>query len=90
MTTVTQLEIDQQVYDLYDEYCHGRIDRREFLKRAGALGAASLAMAQALVILGRPRGSLRPFQLGRRPPRALSNDGRISCPSALSFLPRAV
>jgi carboxymethylenebutenolidase len=49
MTTVTQLEIDQQVYDLYDEYCHGRIDRREFLKRAGALGAASLAMAQALL-----------------------------------------
>jgi len=49
MTAVTQLEIDQQVYDLYDEYCHGRIDRREFLKRAGALGAASLAMAQALL-----------------------------------------
>jgi hypothetical protein len=20
-------------YDLYDEYCHGRIDRREFLSR---------------------------------------------------------
>lgn len=49
MTAITQLEIDQQVYDLYDEYCHGRIDRREFLKRAGALGAASLAMAQALL-----------------------------------------
>ena len=29
--TVTQLEIDQRVFDLYDEYCHGRIDRREFL-----------------------------------------------------------
>ncbi len=49
MPPVTQLEIDQQVFDLYDEYCHGRIDRREFLKRAGALGAASLAMAQALL-----------------------------------------
>ena len=24
--------IDQRVYDLYDEYCHGRIDRRAFLK----------------------------------------------------------
>ena len=45
---VTQTEIDQRVFDLYDEYCHGRIDRREFLKRAGALGAAGLAMAQAL------------------------------------------
>ena len=23
-------EIDQQIYDLYDEYCHGKINRREF------------------------------------------------------------
>jgi carboxymethylenebutenolidase len=49
---VTQLEIDQRVYDLYDEYCHGRIDRREFLSRASALaivGGTGLAMAQALL-----------------------------------------
>jgi len=46
---VTQLEIDQRVFDLYDEYCHGRIDRREFLARAGALTVAGLAMAQALL-----------------------------------------
>ncbi|HUG78013.1 MAG TPA: hypothetical protein VML57_11055 [Burkholderiales bacterium] len=45
MTGVTQLQIDQRVFELYDEYCHGRIDRREFLTRAGALGAAGLAMA---------------------------------------------
>jgi carboxymethylenebutenolidase len=47
--TVTQLEIDQRVFDLYDEYCHGGIDRREFLMRAGALVAGGLAMAQALL-----------------------------------------
>ena len=46
--TVTQLEIDQRVLDLYDEYCHGRIDRREFLRLA-ALVAGGLAMAQALL-----------------------------------------
>ena len=46
---VTQIELDQQVYDLYDEYCHGRIGRREFLRRAGALGAAALVMAQGLI-----------------------------------------
>ena len=49
---ITQLEIDQRVFDLYDEYCHGRIDRREFLSRAAAiavLGGAGLAMAQALL-----------------------------------------
>ena len=47
--TVTQLDIDQRVFDLYDEYCHGRIDRREFLLRAGAVVAGGLAMAQALL-----------------------------------------
>src|SRR5258708_38466551 len=46
---VTQQEIDQRVFDLYDEYCHGRIDRREFLMRAAALVVAGLAMAQALL-----------------------------------------
>jgi carboxymethylenebutenolidase len=45
---VTQLEIDQRVFDLYDEYCHGGIDRREFLARA-ALVVGGLAMAQALL-----------------------------------------
>jgi len=49
MSAVTQAELDQQVYDLYDEYCHGRIDRREFLRRAGALGAGALAMAYGLM-----------------------------------------
>src|SRR5262250_2419968 len=50
--TLTQAEIDQRVYDLYDEYCHGRIDRREFLQRASLLtvgGVSALAMAQALL-----------------------------------------
>jgi len=48
----TQLEIDQRVFDLYDEYCHGRIDRREFLSRAASLallGGAGLVMAQAML-----------------------------------------
>jgi carboxymethylenebutenolidase len=48
---VKDAAIDQRVYDLYDEYCHGRIDRREFLVRARALvigGVSALAMAQAL------------------------------------------
>jgi carboxymethylenebutenolidase len=49
---MTPPDIDQRIYDLYDEYCHGKIDRREFLVRAAAipvLGAAGLAMAQALL-----------------------------------------
>jgi carboxymethylenebutenolidase len=45
---LTQLEIDQRVLDLYDEYCHGRMARREFLARAAAVTVGGLAMAQAL------------------------------------------
>ena len=46
---VTQIEIDQRVFELYDEYCHGRIDRREFLLKSAAVTAGGLAMAQALL-----------------------------------------
>jgi carboxymethylenebutenolidase len=49
VNAITQLDLDKQVFDLYDEYCHGGIDRREFLKRAAALGATALALAQALM-----------------------------------------
>jgi len=44
--------IDPRIYDLYDEYCHGTMDRREFFSRAAALtivGASGLAMAQSLL-----------------------------------------
>ncbi|MPZ46802.1 MAG: dienelactone hydrolase family protein [Betaproteobacteria bacterium] len=46
---VTQIEIDQRIFDLYDEYCHGGIDRREFLLRAAAITVGGLVMAQALL-----------------------------------------
>ncbi len=46
---ITQIEIDQRVFDLYDEYCHGRIDRRTFLARAAAVTVGGLLMAQSLL-----------------------------------------
>jgi carboxymethylenebutenolidase len=46
---LTQIEIDQRVFDLYDEYCHGRLDRREFMAQAAAVVVGGLAMAQALL-----------------------------------------
>ena len=45
-------KIDPRVFDLYDDYCHGRIERREFFRRAAALtigGVSALAMAQSLL-----------------------------------------
>ena len=41
-------EIDPRIYSLYDEYCHGAMDRREFLAKAAALLVGGMAMAQAL------------------------------------------
>ena len=45
----TPIVIDQRIFDLYDEYCHGRIDRRAFVQRASAATVGGLAMAQALM-----------------------------------------
>ncbi len=46
-------KIDSRIYDLYDEYCHSTMERREFLRRAAAItvvgGVSALAMAQALL-----------------------------------------
>ena len=47
-----QRKIDRQIFDLYDEYCHGRMSRREFLDKAAAItigGVSALWMAQALM-----------------------------------------
>src|SRR4029450_13336622 len=45
-------ETEQRVFALYDAYCHGRLDRRDFLQTAAALtigGVSALAMAQSLL-----------------------------------------
>lgn len=44
--------IDSKVYDLYDEYCHTPMSRRDFLNKASMLvvaGGSALAMAEALL-----------------------------------------
>ena len=45
-------KIDPRIFVLYDEYCHGYIDRRTFFSRAAAItvgGVSALWMAQALL-----------------------------------------
>jgi len=48
----TEQEIDERIYDLYDEYCHTEMDRRTFLQKASSItiaGVSGLAMAQSLL-----------------------------------------
>ncbi|MCB1849947.1 MAG: dienelactone hydrolase family protein [Gammaproteobacteria bacterium] len=49
---MNEIDIDKRIYDLYDEYCHGYLSRRDFLSRASAItvaGVSGLVMAQALL-----------------------------------------
>lgn len=43
------IQIDQRIFDLYDEYCHGSMARREFFAKASTLTAGGLLMAQSLI-----------------------------------------
>lgn len=48
-----KIEIDPRIFDLYDEYCHTTMERREFLRRAAAItvvgSVSGLAMAEMLL-----------------------------------------
>lgn len=49
---MTNDHIDPRIFDLYDEYCHGQMTRREFLNRASTIavvGGSALAMAEGLL-----------------------------------------
>ena len=49
---MTDEQTKQQVYDLYDDYCHGRIERRDFFTRAAALtigGVSAVALAESMM-----------------------------------------
>ena len=49
---MTKDNIDPKVFDLYDEYCHTQMTRRDFLNKASALavvGGSGLVMAKALL-----------------------------------------
>ena len=53
IVNIDPADIDPRIYDLYDEYCHSSMERREFLSRAAAItvvgSVSALAMAKALL-----------------------------------------
>lgn len=44
-------EFDQQVLDLYDDYAHGRLDRREYIRRLGAFAVGGLTVEALMASL---------------------------------------
>lgn len=44
MSNHLQREIPQEAFDWYDEYAHGGMDRRTFLKKLGSLAAVGYSM----------------------------------------------
>jgi carboxymethylenebutenolidase len=49
ITNIKSSTIPQEAFDWYDEYAHGDIDRRTFLKRLGAIGLTAAAVAGGLI-----------------------------------------
>ncbi|MEX2138468.1 MAG: dienelactone hydrolase family protein [Pirellulales bacterium] len=44
-------EFDQQILDLYDDFAHGRVDRREYIKRLGAFAVGGVTVEALLASL---------------------------------------
>lgn len=45
MTEIKKEDLKQEVFDLYDDYAHSRIDRRDFMQRLSAFAVGGLTVA---------------------------------------------
>ena len=48
MKEIRKEDINQKVFDLYDDYAHDRIDRREFLDKISAYAVGGVTVASLL------------------------------------------
>lgn len=44
-------ELDQQVLDLYDDYAHGRLSRRDYIRRLSTFAVGGLTVEALLASL---------------------------------------
>jgi len=51
MSTIRKEDIKQEVFDLYDDYAHNRIDRREFTQRLSTYAVGGLTVASLMSFL---------------------------------------
>ena len=45
MKEIDKKEIKQEVFDLYDDYAHNRLDRREFMEKLSVYAVGGLTFA---------------------------------------------
>ncbi len=48
MRKITEADINQEMYDLYDEYAHSKIDRKRFLEKLSAYAVGGLTVSSLL------------------------------------------
>ena len=51
MEPIKKEDINQEVFDLYDDYAHNRVDRREFMHKLGAYAVGGLTVASLMSFL---------------------------------------
>lgn len=51
MSEIKKEDIKQEVFDLYDDYAHNRLDRREFMQKLGAYAVGGLTVASLMGFL---------------------------------------
>jgi carboxymethylenebutenolidase len=51
MSSIKKEDIKQEVFDLYDEYAHSRIDRRAFMEKLSVYAVGSLTVPALMSFL---------------------------------------
>jgi carboxymethylenebutenolidase len=51
MTDIKKEDIKQEVFDLYDDYAHSRISRRDFMQKLSTYAVGSLTVASLMSFL---------------------------------------
>src|SRR6201999_1095111 len=51
MSQIKKEDIKQEVFDLYDDYAHNRLDRRDFVQRLSAFAVGSITVPALMSFL---------------------------------------
>ena len=51
MNEISKENIKQEVFDLYDDYAHSRIDRREFVQKLSVYAVGGITVASLMSFL---------------------------------------